>query len=157
MPGGLSGFTGCYENQSTPLKPGPNHYLSQIIWPDRSLTHTAIEAIKVSALDDRTLQVTAYAKKHAVLNQTFTVGEDFQFEAGQIVLPSRTTVSTAREPGNPLIGTVQTRVRLGVEETGRGYTRETTTVVGTAYLFIPVAGQVSETIRFNTARPLCAE
>lgn len=151
----LGSFSGCYLNRGSSDSAAQTHFLTNTIWPEQALDHSAIDAVQVEALPGNRLRVAAVADHHVVQRQTFVAGEDFEFQSGQIVLPARLEGSGAREPGNVFIGAMRRATRIGMDNRGQGYVQETTAIAGTAFLVIPVAGKVRETIRFETAADLC--
>ncbi|TNE78239.1 MAG: hypothetical protein EP334_05185 [Gammaproteobacteria bacterium] len=121
------------------------------------MRHDQISAIQVMGLPDHILKIVAYADHQVVLEQSFSSERDFQFIGGKVLLPSRRAVSGAGEPGNPFIGAMQTDIQIGMDSVGKGYVQETTTFAGTAFLVIPVAGKINETIHFETDPSLCVK
>ncbi len=151
----LGNFSGCYLNRSSADSAAQTHFLTRIIWPGQALDHSAIDAVNVDPLPGNRFMVAAVANHHVVQRQTFVAGENFEFQSGQILLPARLEGSGAREPGNVFIGAMRSATRIGIDDRGQGYVQETTAIAGTAFLVIPVAGKVHETIRFERAADLC--
>lgn len=151
----LGNFAGCYQNMVRTTTNGPLHYLSMTIWPDQTINHGAIEAIRVVSPDSDTLKVSAFANHQVVKEQSFISGVDFEFRDGQILLPEKLEGSGAGEPGNVFIGAMHTSRLIGLDQQGQGYLQESTSFAGTAFLVIPVAGQVNEAFRFATSERLC--
>lgn len=153
----LSSFAGCYLNRSGSDDPARSHFLTNTIWPEQTLDHSTIDAVKVDALPGNKLMVSAFTDHQVVQQQTFVAGEDFEFQSGQIVLPAKLAGSGAREPGNVFIGAIRSATRIGMDEQGKGYIHETTAIAGTAFLVIPVAGKVNKTTRFEMSPDLCEQ
>lgn len=151
----LGNFAGCYQNMIRTSANGPRHYLSMTIWPTQTIDHGGIEAIRVTSPSSDTLKVSAFANHQVVKEQSFVLGVDFVFRNGQILLPEKLEGSGAGEPGNVFIGAMHTSRLIGLDQQGQGYLQESTSFAGTAFLVIPVAGQVSEAFRFATSEHFC--
>lgn len=150
----LAAFDGCYENRGETGKGAGPRFLSGTIWPKVELPHKDIDAVQVSVIGSNTVRVTAFSAHQAVRQDTFVEGKDFSFRAGQITI-SHAFGSAATEAGNPFIGAGVGTTTLGVDAAGNGRSVDSATFAGTAFLVIPIAGSVNDTVRFNRAPIFC--
>jgi hypothetical protein len=150
----LASFEGCYINEGETGKGAGTRFLSRAIWPKADIEHKNIEAVQVSSTEANTLRVTAFAAYQPIRQEFFVEGKDFVFESGKIRI-SHAIGSAATEPGNVFIGAGVTTTTLGIDAAGNGRSVDSATFAGTAFLVIPVAGNVSDTVRFRRTANLC--
>ena len=91
-----------------------------------------------------------------ILHEKISVEEkDFSLESGKISIKSRMVGSLAGKSGNPFIGVGNESVTLGLDKRGDGKLVKNSTFAGTAFIFIPIAGQVSDNYRFRRIENAC--
>lgn len=152
----VEGFVGCYANIGESGPEEPQKLLSKAIWPKAIIEHNKIKFIDVKLASKGRVLVTAKSKENeAIFDSTFTEGQDFEMKNGQITLSSELTGSFAGESGNPFIGVAGGSVTIGLDENGHGKMSESATFLGTAFIFIPLAGHSSSSIRFNKLSNRC--
>lgn len=151
----LFSFEGCYRNRGTSESGEIAPYLTQTIWPGAGLKHTEIDAVRVETLDKETLRVSALTRHVIVQQRIFLLGQDFEFKTGHIKI-SHTRVSTASEPGNPFIGVAVSTTSLGLDSAGNGRTEDKTSLAGTAFLIVPLAGKFGHSATYERSDSLCS-
>lgn len=144
----LDSVAGCYQNMGQSPPNSPDRYLSQVFWPESIVAHKSIDYIEVSVTSPETVVASAYSENGLVKQSEFHEGQHFKFQSGKITITNKLFGSLAYPAGNPFIGAGHTSVILGIDEQGHGKLTEKSTIAGTAFLFIPVAGQTSDTVRF---------
>lgn len=151
----LQDVQGCYQNLGQRMgEATQKRYLSRLIWPDSSLPAEQIEHIEVSVIDTTHLLVKAIAGKYIMQQQIFNEGQDFSFREGVLEIHNELFASTA-QADNPLLGAGHRTIRLGLDLAGHGHMQETTRFAGTAFLIIPVAGKVIDSVRFERKGMSC--
>jgi len=148
----LQSLEGCYRNRG---EGEGERYLSAIIWPEEQLAHKQITAIKVIFEGPRSLSVVGVSTDGPVKEGIFVEGKDFYLVSGQIETKSDTIASFAYPAGNVFIGAGHQSQVLGLDARGDGRVQESATFGGTAFLVIPVAGNVREAFRFPRRPELC--
>lgn len=153
--GRLAAVAGCYQNAGDAPDSGPVRYLSQLFWPDAQLTHAAISMIDVQVPAADTVRVRAKNSEAGMLDSEYRQGEDFTFDGEQITLPGDWAGSLAAPADNPFIGVAHSSVVLRLDRSGNGVMTESTSIAGTAFLIIPVAGSVKDSVRFTRLSDTC--
>jgi hypothetical protein len=156
-PNSLRAFEGCYQNLGDRGTGTARRYLTALIWPDAAFEHSTIDAVRVNAIDDSSVEVIALSERQPVQRAIFTEGKDFSFDSGRIHLAGKVQGSAAQERGNIFIGVGHETRTLGLDPRGDGRVEETGTFAGTAFLVIPVAGHVREATRFRKSPQLCGD
>lgn len=141
----LEAFIGCYRNCSDPSDGSAQVCLSSIIWPDSFTAETRPQVVHIEKGDGESLVAAAISDGSVLKQSQFREGEDFDFKAGRIELKRDYAASGAREPGNPFIGIVTSKMMLGLDESGQGRISQSTSFAGTGFLIIPIAGTASTT------------
>jgi hypothetical protein len=150
----IKSLAGCYQNRGE----GEGvRYLSAVIWPNDQLAHEQILAIKVVFEGPRSLRVTALSSEGTAKEGIFVDGTDFHLASGRIQIQSDTVASFAYPAGNVFIGAGHQSQLLGLDPRGDARMQESATFAGTAFLVIPMAGNVSDVFRFPKAQELCNE
>ncbi|QFI37453.1 hypothetical protein FR932_06205 [Moritella marina ATCC 15381] len=145
----LESFVGCYANVGESGFEGPQRLLSEAIWPKSTIEHNKIEFVEVDLASETSVLVAAKSKlNESVYKSKFVEGQDFEIKNGQVTLNSEFSGSLAGESGNPFIGVAGGSIMIGLDENGHGKMSESATFVGTAFIFIPVAGHSTDSIRF---------
>jgi len=85
----------------------------------------------------------------------FLEGKHFEFKSGKITIKSDIFGSLAYPAGNPFIGVDHRSVVLGIDQSGNGKLTSSDIFAGTAFVFIPVAGHVSDSVRFVRTGKAC--
>ena len=152
---GIHSLEGCYQNQGEGENVNLPRFLSAIIWPESKLNHREIELIRVVAIDDRTLKVTAESRETITQESLFVEGKDFHVSSGQIKVKSEPIISLAYPAGNVFIGVAYASQVIGIDDRGDGKLKETTTLAGTAFIVIPLAGHGRDSFRFKRIDELC--
>ncbi len=144
--GALQELAGTYQNLGESKETG--HYLSQIIWPSpKDIPHALISAISVRAISDTALVVRALNDAEIELEGTFIAGKDFEFTHGRLRL--RTKVENSlNEPEAGGLFVVWTTLELGLDKKGQGKLKKRESVVGAAYLVVPIGVTSSTEVRF---------
>jgi hypothetical protein len=150
----LRDFAGCYRNIADGGNGTVGPFLSFLIWPKPPLHPAKVEAVKVSVEEGRTLVVEAYAKQGVAWRSAYRLGQDFDLTGG--VITRRETMGSApTAAGNVFLGVGHEAVRFGVDPQGSARVESATTMVGTAFLVIPIAGHSNDVYRFSRAPELC--
>lgn len=145
----LRGLDGTYRNLGE-VDPKYEHseYLSAIIWPRLDASqHPAITTIAVHAMGDTAFNVVARDRSGIAKEQTFVRGKDFEFSSGKVHLKSAWS-NNLKETEQGGIFFVHTSKELGVDRKGQGKFKKNETVVGAAYLVVPIAAGLSDEVRF---------
>lgn len=146
----LKSLQGSYKNSGESKDTSQPHYLSNVLWPDLPhATHASIDTVAVKITDHNEILIQAFNKDGLVKEQKFIAGRDFTLKRGQIHLKHKTALSLAYPADNPFIGTIHEKSILGVDAMGNGTLRTKSTIVGTAYLIIPLAGSLEEEVQFR--------
>ena len=123
-------------------------YLSAIIWPRLDASqHRAITTIAVHAMGDTALNVVARDMNGIAKEQTFVRGKDFEFSGGKVHLKTAWS-NNLKEKEQGGVFFVHTLKELGVDKKGQGKFKKNETVVGAAYLVVPIAAGHSDEVRF---------
>ena len=150
----LESLAGCYRNRGE----GEGvRYLSAVIWPKEQLAHEQISAIKAVFEGPRSLRVAALSSEGTAKEGIFVEGTDFHLASGRIQIQSDTIASFANPAGNVFIGAGQQSKSLGLDPRGDARVQESATFAGTAFLVIPMAGNVRDAFRFPRSQELCNE
>jgi hypothetical protein len=150
----LKSLAGCYRNRGE----GEGvRYLSTVIWPKEQITHEQISAIKVVFEEPRSLRVAALGSEGKIKEGVFVEGTDFYLTSGRIQIQSDTVASFAYPAGNVFIGAGHQSQSLGLDPRGDARMQESATFAGTAFLVIPIAGNVRDAFRFPRSKDLCNE
>lgn len=144
----LASVAGCYQNLGERSPDTTDRYLSQIFWPSDETKHLQIKYIEVSLATERSVVARTLNAGKVIVESEFVDGEDFKFISGKIIIKNDLFGSLAYPSGNPFIGAGHTSLTLGIDKSGNGKITETSTFAGTAFIFIPVAGHVSDAVRF---------
>lgn len=145
----LKDLEGVYNNLSEGSPKFNGFYLSRIIWPnDYKLDCKIVETIEVRTLNDSSLKIKAFGKNKLMKEEILIEGKDFNLSGGTITLSSSMSVAGFKS-GEPLLGTHSESVTLGVDTDGNGKYRESTSVVGLAYMFLPIAISENKDVRFK--------
>lgn len=148
----LKSLAGCYRNRGE----GEGvRYLSAVIWPKEQLAHEQILAIKVVFEESRSLRVSALSPEGTAKEGVFVDGTDFHMAAGRIQTQSDTVVSFAYPAGNVFIGAGHQFQALGLDHRGDARIQENATFAGTAFLVIPMVGNVRDAFRFPRSPESC--
>lgn len=150
----IQSLAGCYRNKGEGKDKKPR-FLSAEIWPGDDLAHTQIKAINVVYVKPRTLRVIALGDNKIIKESIFVEGKDFHLSSGRINIKSDTVVSYAYPAGNVFIGVGHGSKALGIDANGDARMQESSTFAGTAFLVIPVAGNVQDAFRFPKEPELC--
>lgn len=148
----IQSLAGCYRNRGDGDDP---RYLSAVIWPSQALTHADIVAIKVEFEGPRGLRVSALTSAGIARQALFLEGEDFHLTSGRIEVKADTTASLAYPAGNVFIGAIHETQALGLDPRGDARLQEGAAFAGTAFLVIPMAGDVQDAFRFPRSPELC--
>jgi len=142
----LQEFAGTYQNLGESKEQGP--HLSAIIWPsDTNLPHWLIHTISVRAIGDTALAVRALGDSGLVKEGVFVSGRDFEFTHGRLRLRTKVENSlNTPEAGGLFVA--WTTLELGFDKKGQGKLKKGETVVGAAYLVVPLAVTSSTEVRF---------
>ncbi len=153
-PHALQELAGTYQNLGETAPNMGFHYLSEIIWPgDTTLRHQSIRTISVQAIGDTVLAVRGFSDSGVVKEGSFVSGKDFEFTGGRLHLRTRVenTLNTPEAGGLFVLTTTQ---ELGLDKQGQGKFKKQETVVGAAYLVMPIALTESTEVRFlRLAKP----
>jgi hypothetical protein len=142
-------LNGLYRNCADSRTAQPR-YLSAVLWPnDTGIPHNKIDFISVKTTSGNTLVVQALSGPRVVVKRRYREGTDFIIKHGRIHLKRELSLSAATPVDNPYIGLISNSISLGIDCAGHGKTEQTTRVLGTAFLIIPVAGQIKEELRFQ--------
>ena len=152
----LRAFEGCFANVGEGGKGSGSHYLSAIIWPDSDLDDKSIDFVKVNAEQEKALHVSAIGAGHVIREGRFQEGKDFTLVDGEIKLKTHVRGSAGTEPGNPFIGVGTESMTLGLDKAGNGRAVGAANIGGTVFLVLPVAGHMSDAVRFKRL-PTCDE
>jgi hypothetical protein len=154
---GIHSLEGCYQNQGEGKNNSPSRYLSSVIWPESKLNHSDIKLIRVVAINDKTLKVTAESLGTIVLESLFVEGKDFNVNSKKIRAKGEPMISLAYPAGNVFIGVAYASQALGIDERGDAKLQETGTFAGTVFIVIPFAGHTQDSFRFRRVDELCKE
>jgi hypothetical protein len=144
----LHELDGTYQNLGESKAHEGSQYLSATIWPsDKSLLHTSIRAISVRAIGDTALAVRALGDKEVVREAVFVSGNDFEFTGGRLRLRPKVE-NTLHNPEAGGLFVARTTQELGLDKKGQGKFKKRETVVGAAYLVVPIALTASTEVRF---------
>ena len=154
-PDSIHSLEGCFTNHSEGENKRVGQYLSQIIWPTAKFDPFLVKAIHVVAVDEKPLRVAAVTDGNVIHESLFVEGQDFYLKSGPISDKKRAFVSFAYPPGNPFIGVGHETNKLGIDKNGDGRFQQNGAFVGTAFLFIPIAGTGEESYRFTRNINLC--
>lgn len=146
----LAEFNGVYKNRGDSGKTREKPiYLSQLIWPEPGIDHASILSVRVRAVDEQTLIVTAMKEQEVIRESTFIQGKDFELNLGNITLMRQFMFSPFTSGSNPIfIGLAYGMTKIGLDRQGDAKFRENTAVAGVGYLIIPIVGGVQEDVRF---------
>lgn len=144
----LDAVVGCYQNIGERPSDLTDKYLSQIFWPSEDTNHEKIQHIEVSLSSKQSVFARAISDSKVIIESEFIDGQHFEFKSGKITITNKLFGSLAYPSGNPFIGAAHSSVTLGIDKVGNGKLTETGTFAGTAFIIIPVAGHVSESVRF---------
>lgn len=148
----LQALAGCYTNQGE----GQGvPYLSRFIWPKAKLDHSKVKAIRVLSAGEGALLVSAEAEGAVLKQGVFVEGRDFTLSPEGIPGHSGFEYSLAYPAGNVFIGLMHSSQTLGLDESGDARVQERSTVAGTAFLVIPLAGVIKDAYRFPRDPSLC--
>lgn len=150
----LQSLEGCYRNRG---EGEGRRYLSAVVWPEEQLAHEQITAIKVMFEEPRSLRVVAVSPEGTAKEGIFTEGKDFHLSSGRIDIKSDAVASFAYPAGNVFIGAGHESRVLGLDARGDARLQESATFAGTAFLVIPMAGNVKDVFRFPRSLELCNE
>ena len=151
----LDDLIGCYDNIGDGGDKSYDKALSQAIWPNTEIQHDTIQYIHVLKETEESLLVEGISYNAVVFSQTFIEGLDFTINRGEITIHNKLSGSLAYLSGNPFIGVAHESTTLGLNRQGDGKLLDTTTVIGTAYLFIPIAGHMRNNYRFGKVGNEC--
>jgi len=148
----LDALNGTYANLAEAGDSARPVYLSTIIWPrDESLHHASADAIEIEARDDVTLAVRAVTgtgtSRQVLKESEFVQGEDFDFKSGRLHLKAGPRLA-GTEIGEPVLGLQTMSIEVGLDERGDGKLRGSTSVIGLAYMIVPVAAGETHEMRF---------
>lgn len=153
----LDSVTGCYQNLGEREANTANIYLSQIFWPGLETQHDQIQLIEISLVSDESVIAQAFSDGKLIKQSVFLEGQHFELKSGKIVIKNELFGSLAYPADNPFIGVGHSSVVLGIDQSGNGKLTKSDSFAGTAFLFIPVAGQVSDSVRFVRTGKSCIE
>lgn len=152
----LSSVAGCYQNRGEQPSNTQDRYLSQVFWPGpQEMDHQLVDFVEVTVTSAGAVLARALNEGTLVRESEFHEGQQFEFKSGTITLTNKLFGSMAYPSDNPFIGAGHTSVTLGIDVSGHGRLTEKNTFAGTAFLVFPIAGQVSETIRFVRVGDMC--
>lgn len=144
----LQEFNGTYQNLGEGKPNEGSQFLSATIWPsDSTLRHVAISAISVRAIGDTALAVRALGGGGVVKEATFVSERDFRFTGGRLRLRTKVE-NTLHNPEAGGLFVARTTQEFGLDKKGEGKFKERQTVVGAAYLVVPIALTMSTEVRF---------
>ncbi|WP_341706855.1 hypothetical protein [Halopseudomonas sp.] len=155
--GDLAAIAGCYQNAGETEEAGRARYLSQLFWVQPVAEHAAIAVIEVQVPEADRVRVLANSSEGATLQADYRQGEHFTFDGEKISLPGRWDSSFAAPADNPFIGLAHSSVTLRLDRSGNGVLTEGSSIAGTAFLIVPVAGSTSDSIRFNRLGDHCPD
>ena len=144
----LGELSGTYRNlgEGDPKETATKHYLSEIIWPGLFDPDSSIATIEVRVSGDTGLAMRALGDSGlAVKEQTFVAGKDFQFRSGRLRIYARSSVPSAESGG---LFYVHETMELGIDQKGQGKQKRTESVIGAAYLVLPIALRSTTEVRF---------
>jgi len=152
--GALREFEGCYRNiaDGGDRRVGP--FLSFLIWTKPPVHPAEVDAVQVTAVGEQTLVVSAYAGKQVVWESLYRGGEDFEFVEG-VLKRSEMLGSAPTAAGNVFLGVGHEAARFGLDPAGNARVELSTSMAGTAFLVIPIAGHSTDAYRFPRASELC--
>ena len=150
----IKSLAGCYRNRG---EGEGARYLSAVIWPKEQLPHELISAIRVVFEEPRSLRVAALGPEGTSKEGIFVEGTNFHVTSGRIQIQSDTVASFAYPAGNVFIGAGHQSQSLGLDPRGDARMQESATFAGTAFLVIPIAGNVRDAFRFPRSKDLCNE
>lgn len=150
----IQALAGCYRNRGEGER---ERYLSAVIWPKEKLDHDQIKAIHVVFEQPQNLRVAAIGAGGIIKEEIFAEGKDFHITSGRIKILSDTVASFAYPAGNVFIGVGHESKVLGLDEHGNARMQESATFAGTAFLVIPVTGNVRDVFKFPRIPALCNE
>jgi hypothetical protein len=151
----IRAFEGCFQNLGEGGNGAGKRFLSAVIWPKLQLDHSEIKVIRVVATNAKTLRVTAEAQGTILHEMLFVEGTDFHLNSGRIKVKGDPLVSFAYPAGNVFIGVGYVSEEIGIDASGDGKFQGSSAFAGTAFLVIPVAGGVSDSVRFRKSQELC--
>lgn len=142
----LQELAGTYRNLGESKE--ENYYLSMVIWPRDTLAlHKSIHTVSVRAIGDTALAVRGLGDGGVLKEQTFVSGKDFEFTGGRLRLRTKVENSlNTPEAGGLFVA--RTTQELGVDKKGQGKLKKRETVVGAAFLVVPIAATSSTEVRF---------
>jgi len=145
----IEDLEGVYKNEGESGYRGPSSfYLSKVIWPeDKELDHKTVETIEVRKAGEKQLVVKALSKDGVKKESTFVEGKDFQISDGRIRLETRVGFS-GNKRGEVIVGPYTELRELGLDTAGHGKLRQSFSVVGMVFLFMPFAGGGHDDVRF---------
>jgi hypothetical protein len=152
---GIGALAGCYRNLGEGGEGVTPQYLSAVLWPEDKLDHQSITAIRVIAEDDTSLRVTSFSAATEVKESLFVEGKDFSLRSGRIPVENENILSLLYPTGNPFLGFGNSHTLLGLDRHGNARLEKRITLVGTAFVVIPVAGHGSDSYLFLRSSELC--
>ena len=142
----IDALAGVYQNVGESDPSNPPHrkvYLSQVIWPrDPSLDHSAIVTIRIVAVSNTVLQVTALEEHVTRREDTFIEGKDFSIRNGRVHLHY-----SVEGPGDNVFGVAVEHFEIGLDQKRDGKYRSTGVGAGIV-LLIPFVLAAAEDVRF---------
>jgi hypothetical protein len=152
----ISDLVGCYINLGeSGTDDHFKHYLSSTIWPFLKADPSTIKFIGVEKISENTLNVSGRSNTEVIFQSNFTEGKDFKLKNGVIIIKNKFMGSAASEPGNPFIGVANGSTVLGIDTNGNGKLSNSASFAGTAFIFFPMVGHISSSIRFTKFATLC--
>jgi hypothetical protein len=151
----LAAFSGCFRNCEVSADGPAVLCLSSMLWPEHFTPETRPEAVWIEQGEGESLVVSAISNRSVVKRSRFEAGKHFEFRDGFVELKRDYLASGAGEPGNPFIGVATSKTVLGLGSQGQGLAQQSSAFVGTGFLVIPIAGQVSDTHTFERDESLC--
>lgn len=145
----ITELEGIYKNLGEGGSDLPPFYLSTVVWPTaKDIKHESIDKIVVSTMDDKVIIVKAFSGEDLIKEENFEGEKDFKLKNGKIHLKQKVSISLAYPSGNPFIGTAYEETVIGIDTQGQGKLRQKAAFAGTVFLFIPLAGGVTDDVRF---------
>lgn len=151
----IHSLAGCFTNHGEGGNNTTRQFLSLVIWPTADLDPSTIKAIRVMAVDKKTLKITAETDGNVIYESLFVEGRDFYLKSGRISVNERTVASFAYPPGNVFIGIEKKSTELGIDKNGDGKLQKRSAFAGTAFLVFPIAGGTQDSYRFTKNQELC--
>lgn len=143
----LQGFSGSYQNRGV-TGDASTWYLSKFIWPDADINHAQLDAIRVQAESENTLNVAGVTDGNVVIESSFVEGRHFEFRDGQMHFKKEGGIAPLGE-GEPFLGVYYGTTVIGLDKRGDGRLQEDGAIAGAAFLVVPVIAGSRESVRFR--------